>query len=278
MRRAFTLIELLVVITIIAVLAAILFPVFAQAKRAAKSAVCISNTKQMALAYVLYTQDYDDVTVPMYYYDGDNSDTSDYQGWFSRFSATDYTDDPKKGLLYPYMRTTSVADCPDGAQLVGLTGSAYGMNSWLVSDYVLPNDPYGVVNLMGIPYSKIEEPADTVAFGDSAQYGFWDKQLYRYDWLTPPGGGSMPSQQGRHGDFRANFAWADGHSKSLHLTRYTTVSPWLADQGVTLADFDRNNLGGLTYKGMPVVESWSDPLYLPSIYYFLDQKVLVGGS
>ncbi len=60
MNRAFTLIELLVVIAIIAILAAILFPVFAQAKVAAKKAVAISNQKQISLALLLYTGDYDD--------------------------------------------------------------------------------------------------------------------------------------------------------------------------------------------------------------------------
>jgi prepilin-type N-terminal cleavage/methylation domain-containing protein/prepilin-type processing-associated H-X9-DG protein len=62
MKRAFTLIELLVVIAIIAILAAILFPVFAQAKLAAKKTVDISNLKQIALATIMYSNDYDDIT------------------------------------------------------------------------------------------------------------------------------------------------------------------------------------------------------------------------
>src|SRR5882724_3775291 len=59
-RRAFTLIELLVVIAIIAILAAILFPVFAQAKEAAKKTACLSNTKQIALGLQMYMNDNDD--------------------------------------------------------------------------------------------------------------------------------------------------------------------------------------------------------------------------
>src|SRR5687767_7261208 len=63
-RRGFTLIELLVVIAIIAILAAILFPVFAQAREKARAISCLSNTKQLALAVQMYVQDYDEV-LPM---------------------------------------------------------------------------------------------------------------------------------------------------------------------------------------------------------------------
>src|SRR5204862_2529101 len=63
-NRAFTLIELLVVIAIIAILAAILFPVFAQAREKARGASCLSNVKQMALGAYMYAQDYDDQVVP----------------------------------------------------------------------------------------------------------------------------------------------------------------------------------------------------------------------
>ena len=70
-RRGFTLIELLVVIAIIAILAAILFPVFAQAREKARNAACLSNCKQLGTAVMLYVQDYDEV-YPVHGYNGNN--------------------------------------------------------------------------------------------------------------------------------------------------------------------------------------------------------------
>src|SRR5437870_3733437 len=63
-RQAFTLIELLFVIAIIAILAAILFPVFAQAREQARATSCLSNTKQIALGLLMYSQDYDEIIIP----------------------------------------------------------------------------------------------------------------------------------------------------------------------------------------------------------------------
>src|SRR5437899_22610 len=69
-RTGFTLIELLVVIAIIAILAAILFPVFAQARDKARQATCLSNCKQIGLAHMMYAQDYDETFSPSRYNSG----------------------------------------------------------------------------------------------------------------------------------------------------------------------------------------------------------------
>ncbi len=99
-NRAFTLIELLVVIAIIAILAAILFPVFAQARAQARKTVCLSNFKQQALGIMMYVQDYDE-TMPIELYDA--------------ISATAYQSPPDMlwgNLIQPYVKNLQIFDCP----------------------------------------------------------------------------------------------------------------------------------------------------------------------
>jgi prepilin-type N-terminal cleavage/methylation domain-containing protein/prepilin-type processing-associated H-X9-DG protein len=98
-RRAFTLIELLVVIAIIAILAAILFPVFAQAKAAAKQTMCLSNLKQQGAAYLMYADDNEEVLPPT-----DNSDACPLQ--------TCYQPGRNQGPVYPYYKNFQMLTCP----------------------------------------------------------------------------------------------------------------------------------------------------------------------
>lgn len=103
-RRAFTLIELLVVIAIIAILASILFPVFARARGRARQASCTSNLRQLGLGLTMYTQDYDNI-LPLWSLVGGNPDGS------GRLSLPDpYTWDTQ---LAPYLKNTQILICRD---------------------------------------------------------------------------------------------------------------------------------------------------------------------
>src|ERR1051326_7169441 len=108
-RRGFTLIELLVVIAIIAILASILFPVFAQAREKARQISCISNGKQMILAWQMYSQDYDELVVPY-------STTGCSGGAYAM---------PWNSSLQPYTKNDQITTCPDVPSLhIGYTMNA----------------------------------------------------------------------------------------------------------------------------------------------------------
>jgi prepilin-type N-terminal cleavage/methylation domain-containing protein len=107
-RKGFTLIELLVVIAIIAILAAILFPVFAKAREKARQISCASNEKQLGLGIIQYVQDYDE-RFPDY--------AGDY-GW--------------AGQIYPYVKSTGVYKCPDDSNTAASpkVPISYQFNAW----------------------------------------------------------------------------------------------------------------------------------------------------
>jgi len=101
----FTLIELLVVIAIIAILAAILFPVFARAREAARKTSCLSNMKQIGLGLMMYTQDYDETYPMAYFYPNGRNSSNGYHQW--------------SGMIQPYVKNERVFVCPSH-QLKGI--------------------------------------------------------------------------------------------------------------------------------------------------------------
>ncbi|RYX80286.1 DUF1559 domain-containing protein [bacterium] len=107
-NKAFTLIELLVVIAIIAILAAILFPVFARARENARKASCMSNLKQVGLGFMQYSQDYDENVVPI----RTGNASSAYFSWSQ--------------IIQPYIKSTQVLVCPSNSKVQSY---AYNMSS-----------------------------------------------------------------------------------------------------------------------------------------------------
>ena len=115
-RRGFTLIELLVVIAIIAILAAILFPVFTSARETARRTACMSNMKQVAVAISLYTQDNSDC-IPLFAYSYYNQDPANMGWWYD--------------TLQKYVKSLKVLKCPSQKKLVRGYGVSYGHNAGL---------------------------------------------------------------------------------------------------------------------------------------------------
>jgi prepilin-type N-terminal cleavage/methylation domain-containing protein/prepilin-type processing-associated H-X9-DG protein len=147
-KRAFTLIELLVVIAIIAILAAILFPVFAQARASARAISCVSNVKQGALAVLMYSQDYDE-TIPLmdnngstYYGCCPTGGTSCYPDWGTPGTDPNETPAMFESVIQPYIKNRQLIYCPEAGHTPW--ASVIGQ-SWATSmPYVKALDDKGI--------------------------------------------------------------------------------------------------------------------------------------
>lgn len=192
-RNGFTLIELLVVIAIIAILAAILFPVFAKAREKARQSSCLSNTKQIDLAIIQYTQDYDETLPP-----GSYPQTIPLSlNWQS--------------VLAPYCKNTQIFTCPSQA------GNGYGWN-YQNFGYQDVSPGTGWASSLG----SIQMPAETIIIGDNpdlpvaTMYGAGGMYIYGPTQSTPPVDG-IGNVSGRHNG-GGNYAFIDGHSKWINRT------------------------------------------------------------
>jgi len=236
-KQAFTLIELLVVIAIIAILAAILFPVFAQAKEAAKRSACLSNTKQISVGWMLYAQDYDDVMCQAVYA---NFATGQQWTWDYYFDGSKYHYD--QGLIQPYMKNQAIQECPSTGALylyAGTNKTGLGLNSNLaktVFDASVPG-----IHTAPTSYTDVDRVAETMLVADgvyvraanttSPVLAFGDYVSY---------GQTVNIAHGRHSGF-SNIAWLDGHSKSIKVTPSGVNMP--AYPGMTANYQKQNNLG-----------------------------------
>jgi len=128
MKRGFTLIELLVVIAIIAILAAILFPVFAQAREAARKTTCLSNEKQLALSHIMYANDYDEMLATSWSY-----------GFPGEFT----------WAVQPYMKNLNILLCPDRTASSTTAGQICGSN--ITPGHI--DNPTGVATLWGYGFN-----------------------------------------------------------------------------------------------------------------------------
>jgi prepilin-type N-terminal cleavage/methylation domain-containing protein/prepilin-type processing-associated H-X9-DG protein len=232
--RAFTLIELLVVIAIIAILAAILFPVFARARENARKATCQSNLKQIGLAVMMYVQDYDE-TYP----------TADF------FTPTNYW----YNVLDPYAKSKQVFICPDvgkagNAGTTGVATNDYAWNfcgthyavqgngfGWYAAKPCTPNGTTTAIN--PVTESLVQEASNTILISDPPSNGYSSGSnlaVASYGGLqyipVLHGGQAYSSSAVTVTDFSGggNYLFVDGHVKFLQATVVLGSSMWNVDK------------------------------------------------
>lgn len=216
-EKGFTLIELLVVIAIIAILAAILFPVFAKAREKARQTACLNNMKQLGMAYSMYAQDYDETAVYHantyeigFFYDPSH-------GWWMPNWAYN---------LHTYVKSWNVYMCPSAKKAPGYpTTCSYALNPYVGS----------ITTAHIMEMSKINSPANTIALSETNWHslvwfpaaplypnysGAWPLPLTdayitdkSYGFIGPdPNGADKAYTRAMHND-GMNLAYCDGHTK-----------------------------------------------------------------
>lgn len=213
--RAFTLIELLVVIAIIALLAAILFPVFSRVRENARRSTCTSNQKQMGLAFLQYAQD-NDQKFPLL-------GSSTYPGWAS--------------TLQPYVKSWQMFQCPSEGKRPNYSRNPDDPNG-LYSDYGMNN------NTTSLTETALLAPALTIQTGDMV--GGIDRQGMREEWLDD----STTALAPRHLEGNV-YGFCDGHAKwfkvGIVLGGNISVSPNPCSKNTAAPDNHQVALGMPTF-------------------------------
>ncbi|MDR3687736.1 MAG: type II secretion system protein [Fimbriimonas sp.] len=203
-HAAFTLIELLVVIAIIAVLASILFPVFAQTKASAQKATCLSNIRQIVSASLLYANDYDDTSPGAV---AGHGSVGLAGGWilFIRYPADDNAVPPgyipEQGTLFPYIHDAGAYMCPSDPH--ARSGNTYAINACVTNRAT----PLAV----GRSLSVFQAPSDLLYFVEEADSegdqvtGGTDDGYYLY---------TLNKLSERHAT-GSNAGFVDGHAKFI---------------------------------------------------------------
>ena len=212
-RKAFTLIELLVVIAIIAILAAILFPVFARARENARRSSCQSNLKQIGLGILQYSQDYDERYTPTENYPG--KDVTWHQ------------------LIQPYVKSTQLLVCPSNTSTAVVKGTGGTTGVPLIPAHYIANGGYttGGGYHAALNYGRQMDSPDGAALS-SVDSPAQCIMVLEYKGTRVDGNLYSPSAAGGM-DFTnhlttTNFLFVDGHVKSLKPTATTAggVNMW----------------------------------------------------
>ena len=225
-KQGFTLIELLVVISVIAVLMAILMPALSRAKEQGKRAACLSNLKNLSLAWIMYADENDDKLVC-----GDSGEyTSMYNSASTPFNKSHYKEEPwvqrdwsqgmtqqqkeqaiMDGALYPYTKTLKLYKCPTVERKVAMSYNHVSppVRTYSISDAMNCRNWDDMGAEMLKKRTTIPDPANRIVFVDDggtcpSALGGWTVYTNQWTWWDPP--------PVRHGD-GTTFSFADGHSE-----------------------------------------------------------------
>ena len=225
-HRGFTLIELLVVIAIIAILAAILFPVFARARENARRASCQSNMKQIGLGILQYIQDYDEKFMPG-------------EGYFKNWKIEPGITGSWDLVTQPYLKSMQILVCPSDSRSptynsLGTYGSnlrrSYSMPAYLAPEFNHGSGPDG---REGINLSAVNQPTLTIMMQERAGCGASNNPDQWFWCSTSNGTGQVLANNNRQLDSGTeseglhlgtdNYLYADGHVKAKAMKRDKTA-------------------------------------------------------
>ncbi len=250
-RRGFTLIELLVVIAIIAILAAILFPVFAKAREKARQISCLNNMKQLSLGFVQYMSDNDGVTPLASDGMGGNATATQGPGWmyYTGFvnNPNNTVFDPTKGSLYGYVKSAAVYVCPDHSLAAkngpsSAIGDSYGSNGCInaASSTVEPRP--------GKSEAVFDNPSAIMLLGEEAgNVTSYDTGTTNDAYLYTPNTGTASDKISTRHSGGSNVTYLDGHAKwaiNPNANYYVLASGL---PGATAANFG-TTVNGVSYK------------------------------
>lgn len=211
-KRGFTLVELLIAIAIIAILVAIIFPIFVMAREKARQSNCLSNIRQIVMSHTMYMSDYDGFTAPSYLPRTGGS----YTCWFD--------------ILQPYLKNKKVFVCPENpiSLPISVGNIGYGWNFYWLTLYggnifygdIPTNSSRGIISRVyyggnTANDAQLLSPADTIVIGDNS---------FELPYVI------FPRYAGYYPKFRhgvgANFGFIDGHAKWIKRDEALSLAYW----------------------------------------------------